>query len=120
MGIDPLRRGLPCWPSGNNDIDDLIQKCQMETIHPSKIVEWIPYNSLQNIKYLTKGGCSEIYTAVWIDGCYYEWDIKEQELKRFGSQYVILKKLENVESANQNWLEEVCNLKNLIIINSKF
>ena len=25
-------------------------------------------------------------------------------------QFVVLKRLENVESANQNWLEEVCNL----------
>ena len=32
---------------------------------------------LQNIKYLAKGGCSEIYTADWIDGCYEEWDSKE-------------------------------------------
>ncbi|PKK66195.1 hypothetical protein RhiirC2_785099 [Rhizophagus irregularis] len=31
---------------------------------PSKIVEWIPYSNLENIKYLTKGGFSEIYTAI--------------------------------------------------------
>jgi hypothetical protein len=48
---------------------------------PDKAVEWIPYNKLQNIEYLTRGGCSEIYTADWIGGCYYEWDSKEQELK---------------------------------------
>ena len=40
----------------------------MESFMPSKIVEWIPYNNLQNIEYLTKGGFSEIYTADWIDG----------------------------------------------------
>ena len=72
-----LKANFSDWTSGNNDIDDLIQKCQMETIHPEKIVEWIPYNSLQNVKYLTKGGCSEIYTAYWIDGHYEEWDSKE-------------------------------------------
>src|SRR5213080_2344457 len=77
---------------------------------PKFIVEWIPYNNLQNIKYLTKGGCSEIYTADWIDGRYYEWDSKEKQLKREWKglvQYVALKKLENVESANRSWLEEV-------------
>ena len=52
----------------DDEIDNLIQKCQMESILPYKIIEWIPYNNLQNIKYLTKGGCSEIYTADWIDG----------------------------------------------------
>ncbi|EXX62635.1 polo kinase CDC5 [Rhizophagus irregularis DAOM 197198w] len=73
---------------------------------PNLIVEWIPYNNLQNIKYLTKGGSSEIYTAVWIGGCYEEWDLKEKQLKRYGSMIVVLKKLENVESANKSWFDE--------------
>ena len=82
----------------------------MNTLAPYKIIEWIPYNNFKNIKYLTKGGCSEIYTADWIDGSYDEWDSKEKRLKRFGGQQVVLKRLENVENANRNWLEEVCNL----------
>src|SRR3954451_13012606 len=55
-----LKANFSNWTSGNDDIDNLIQKCQMETIIPESIVEWIPNNNLQNIKYLTKGGCSEI------------------------------------------------------------
>ena len=98
-----LRENFSNWTSGNNDIDNLIQKCQIETL------EWIPYNNLKNIKYLTKGGCSEIYTAIWINGRYDEWDSKEQQLIRLGKDSVILKGLENVESANQSWFEEVCN-----------
>ena len=104
-----LKAKFSNWTSGNNDIDNLIQKCQMETLSPEKIIEWIPYNNLQNIKYLTKGGCSEIYTADWVNGRYEEWDSKNQQLKRFGGQAIILKKLENVESANRSWFEEVCN-----------
>ena len=74
-----------------------------------------PYDNLQNIEYLTKGGYSEIYTAGWIDGRYEEWDSNKQQLIRFGKrQAVILKGLENVESANKSWFEEVCNLKYLI------
>ncbi|POG74125.1 kinase-like domain-containing protein [Rhizophagus irregularis DAOM 181602=DAOM 197198] len=102
-----LKANFSNWTSGNNDIDNLIQKCQIETLRPDKIIEWIPYNNLQNIEYLTKGGFSEIYTADWIDGGYEEWDSKEQKLIRFGRQNVILKGLENVESANQRWFEEV-------------
>src|ERR1043166_1724802 len=105
-----LKANFSNWTSGNDDIDSLIQKCQSETFIPNVIIEWIPYNNLQNIKYLTKGGCSEIYTAVWTDGSYEEWDSKEQQLTRFGKQKVILKKLENVENVNQRWFEEVCNL----------
>ncbi|GBB99812.1 hypothetical protein RclHR1_03640008 [Rhizophagus clarus] len=101
-----LKANFSNWTSGNNDIDNLIQKCQSETLLPEMIIEWIPYNNLQNIKYLTKGGFSNIYAAVWIDGHYIEWDFKEQKLIRFGEQKVVLKGLENVESANQRWFEE--------------
>ena len=97
--------------SENKDIDNLIRNCQMEAYAPYKIVEWIPYNNLRNVQSLTKGGCSKIYTADWIDGPFIEWDNQEQRLKRSGMQEVILKKLENVESANQRWFEEVCNNK---------
>ena len=106
-----LKANFSNWTSGNDNIDNLIQKCQMETLAPDMVVEWIPYNKLQNVKYLTKGGFSEIYTAIWIDGGYEEWDPKEQQLIRTGSINVVLKRLENVENANQHWLEEVCNLK---------
>ncbi|CAB4430728.1 unnamed protein product [Rhizophagus irregularis] len=101
-----LKSKFSNWTSGNNDIDNLIQQCQMETLEPSRIVEWIPYDKLQDIEYLTKGGCSEIYTAYRIDGHYDEWDSKEKQLKRYGGHNVVLKKLENVESANKSWFEE--------------
>ncbi|GES79177.1 kinase-like domain-containing protein [Rhizophagus clarus] len=110
------------WTSGNSDIDDLIRNCQSETLMPNKIIEWIPYSNLKNIKYLTRGGFSKIYIAGWIGGCYEEWNSKTQQLeraKRPGIQNfvgkVVLKELENVENANQKWLEEanshliVCN-----------
>jgi hypothetical protein len=111
-----LKANFSNWTSGNNDIDNLIQKCQMDTLVPNYIVEWIPYNNFESIRYLTKGGFSEIYTATWTNGCYYEWDSKKQHLIRIGSHYVILKNLGNVESASQNWFEEVCNLKILLLI----
>ncbi|CAB4418065.1 unnamed protein product [Rhizophagus irregularis] len=101
-----LKEKFSNWTSGNVIIDNLIQECQMKTISPSLIPEWIPYNNLQNIEYLTKGGFSEIYTAVWIDGYFIEWDSERQQLIRFGGQFVILKRLENVENANQSWIEE--------------
>ncbi|POG61721.1 kinase-like domain-containing protein [Rhizophagus irregularis DAOM 181602=DAOM 197198] len=101
-----LKAKFSNWTSGNVIINNLIQECQMKTIYPKLIPEWIPYNKLQNIKYLTKGGFSEIYTAVWIDGNFIEWDSERQQLKRFGKHIVVLKKLENVENANQSWIEE--------------
>ncbi|RIA81650.1 kinase-like domain-containing protein, partial [Glomus cerebriforme] len=51
-------------------------------------------------------GCSEIYTADWIGGQYYEWNSEQQQLERYGTLVVILKRLENVKSANRSWFEE--------------
>ncbi len=106
-----LKTKFSICKSGNDDIDDLIQNCQMGTISPDKIIEWIPYNHLENIKYLTEGGCSKIFSADWISGRYDKWDVKEKQLKRGGTCKVILKNLENVKSANRNWYEEVSYFK---------
>jgi hypothetical protein len=102
-----LKDNFLYWTSGNEDIDNLIRKCQMESYAPNRVLEWIPYNNLQNIEYLTKGGYSEIYTADWINGEYFQWNDQEQQLKRFGNQKVILKRLENDESTNRSWFDEV-------------
>jgi hypothetical protein len=32
--------------AGNNDIDELIKKCQMDSISPNKIIERIQHNTL--------------------------------------------------------------------------
>ncbi|POG61691.1 hypothetical protein GLOIN_2v1846913, partial [Rhizophagus irregularis DAOM 181602=DAOM 197198] len=101
-----LKTKFSSWKSGNNDIDNLIQKCQSETLMPNSVIEWIPYNNLQNIEYLAKGGFAKIYTATWIDGKYKEWDSENQQLQRFENFDVILKELENIENASQNWFEE--------------
>jgi hypothetical protein len=106
-----LKEKLSNWTSGNDDIDNLIQKCQSETLMPSKVIEWIPYNNLRNIKYLTRGGFSEIYTAIWIDGGYEVWDSENKQLKRTGAHTVVLKRLETVEKASQSWFEEVGNFE---------
>src|SRR5256885_1136313 len=79
----------------------------MEALHPYKIIKWIPYNNFQDIKYITKGGWSEIDSAKWTDGRYDEWNSIEKQLKRFGSHEVVLKNLKNVESANRIWFDEV-------------
>jgi hypothetical protein len=104
---DYLKADFPNWSSGNDNIDILIRKCQGETFFPILVVEWIPYNNLENVRYLTSGGCSEIYVAEWTEGRYIKWDIKEKKLVRSGPHKVILKKLENIESANRSWFEEV-------------
>ncbi|RIA86970.1 kinase-like domain-containing protein [Glomus cerebriforme] len=112
-----LKDNFSNWTSGNNDIDDLIKNCQMNSLTPHMIVEWIPYYNLQNIKYFTRGGYSEIYIADWIDGGYSNWDSEQQQLKRFGTHEVILKRLENINNVNRSWFEEA---KSHLTISSKW
>jgi hypothetical protein len=102
-----LENDFSNWSSKNDKIDNLIRKCQLQSLAPNRIVEWIPYDRLKKVKYFTKGGCSEIYKANWIDGYYNEWDAKEKRLTRAGTHKVILKALKNVESANESWFNEV-------------
>ncbi len=44
-----LKTNFSNWTSKNDKIDNLIQECQIETLGPDYIVEWIPYNNLQKI-----------------------------------------------------------------------
>ena len=38
-----LQAEFSSWTSENDKIDNLIQKCQIETLGPNGIVEWIPF-----------------------------------------------------------------------------
>ncbi|POG66868.1 hypothetical protein GLOIN_2v1653488, partial [Rhizophagus irregularis DAOM 181602=DAOM 197198] len=102
-----LKSNFLNWTSENDIIDKIIQKCQMEIVSPEYVTEWIPYNNLQNIKYLTRGGYSEIYIADWIGGKYIEWDSEQQLLKRDRTHKVVLKRLDNIEDTNKSWYDEV-------------
>jgi hypothetical protein len=73
-----LKAKFSNWTSGNNDIDNLIQQCQIETFSPYMVVEWIPYNNLRNVEYLTIGGYSDFYTAIWVDGYYDNWNSEKK------------------------------------------
>ncbi|GES73058.1 kinase-like domain-containing protein [Rhizophagus clarus] len=112
-----LKNDFSNWTSENNYVDDLIQRCQLESLRPDQIIEWIPYDNLQNIEYITKGGCSKVYLADWIDGRYCIWDPKEKQLKRFGMHKVILKRLKDINNANKNWFEEA---KSHLAIGNKY
>ncbi|RHZ57521.1 hypothetical protein Glove_386g42 [Diversispora epigaea] len=102
-----LENNFGNWTSGNNEIDKLIQKCQQTTVQPNNVIEWISYDQFENVKYLAEGGCATIYTATWKDGCYYKWSSERQILERFGRQKIVLKRLNNSNSKNVDWFQEV-------------
>ncbi|CAB4422069.1 unnamed protein product [Rhizophagus irregularis] len=109
----------PIWISGNEKIDDFIQKRQLEINKYEDIVfEWIPYNQFDKIKETGNNGTVSLYSAVWMDGpLYYEWNENfygyygYSELKdlceRDSYKKVALKCLHNSQSSIDSLLNEV-------------
>ncbi|RIA89371.1 kinase-like domain-containing protein [Glomus cerebriforme] len=54
---------------GNEEIDDLIQEMQLKIdSHYDTVLEWIPYNQINDIKQISKDWFVTIYSAIWKDG----------------------------------------------------
>jgi hypothetical protein len=63
----PCYKIKTCKLSGNKVIDDFI-KSILSSCHLKAILEFIPYDRFENIKFVAEGGFSKIYKATWIDG----------------------------------------------------
>ncbi|RHZ44949.1 hypothetical protein Glove_707g69 [Diversispora epigaea] len=97
------------WTSGNEKIDKSIQDAQLTASESKKAIEWIPYNGFKDIKEIAKDGFGTIYYAKWIDGYITGWDIEKKQWKRYGKFEVVLKKFDNFENSNEEFLNELEN-----------
>ena len=97
------------WSSGNEIVDNFIQKCQMMSSLPTQIIEWIPYNQFKDVKKLTEGGFSTIYTATWTKGNIIDYNEKKKEFSYLGAFKVVLKCLNNSSDIGKGFFEEVGN-----------
>jgi hypothetical protein len=97
------------WTSGNNDIDKFIQSTQLSAHYDVKeVLEWIPYNRFNNIKYISEGKFNVMYRANWIDGYISYWSINNQNWKREKpNMFVILKILNNPASITSEFINKV-------------
>jgi serine/threonine protein kinase len=91
------------WSSENKEIDELIQNCQKNFLKPDFIVEWIPYNKLEDIQYMTPGRFNKV-KALWTEGKFVNWDYERQELKRFGPHFIAVK---YINMNKEQWLQEI-------------
>ncbi|CAG8831415.1 29264_t:CDS:2, partial [Gigaspora margarita] len=55
------------WTSGNLQIDKFIRDAQCSSTYV-KYPEWIPYDSLSEIKFINRGGFGVVYSAKWNKG----------------------------------------------------
>ncbi|RHZ43233.1 hypothetical protein Glove_819000g2 [Diversispora epigaea] len=97
------------WTSGNLEIDKFIQQIQQKAEKYGEVIEWIPFDRLENVEYLARGGFSIVYKAKWIDGYIVSWDNNKKSWKRRSeNNYVCLKNLDN--STNEGvFLKEIKN-----------
>ena len=102
-----LKEKFKNWTSGNKDIDEFIQHSQLNAVHRTKCLEWIPFENFQDVKYVTRGGFGKIYSAEWPEGCIYSWDIENQNWVRNSGIKVALKSLDNSSDISTDFLNEV-------------
>ncbi|RHZ78063.1 hypothetical protein Glove_168g168 [Diversispora epigaea] len=96
------------WTSEDREIDEFIQQIQLNANKHQEIIEWIPFDKLENITYLAKGGFGTTYKARWLDGPIYSWDHEVEDWKRFSERDVCLKSLDNFTNKNY-FLQEIKN-----------
>ncbi|GET65570.1 kinase-like domain-containing protein [Rhizophagus irregularis DAOM 181602=DAOM 197198] len=96
------------WTCGNKVIDEFIQQSQLNAVHYTKCLEWIPLKKFQNITYIAEGGFGKIYSAEWPEGHITYWDIENQKWFRFKhfDKYV-LKSLNNSSNICSDFLNEI-------------
>ncbi|GBC06428.1 hypothetical protein RclHR1_06820007 [Rhizophagus clarus] len=102
-----FRENFKNWTSGNKDIDELIQYSQLNSLHYTKCLEWIPFEHFKKVTYITSGGFGKIYSAEWPEGFLGCWNIEKQKWYRYTDCKVALKSLDNSSIINTDFLNEI-------------
>ncbi|CAG8532676.1 20070_t:CDS:2, partial [Gigaspora margarita] len=95
------------WTSGNQQIDEIIKETQMNSKFAIDFVEWIPYEQLEQIEEINRGGFGTIYSAVWKQGPL------SMNANRFRRTKAILRRTKNIQVAlkggiSTEYLKELC------------
>jgi hypothetical protein len=102
--INQLKNNFTNWTSGNERIDNFIQKAQLKiNEYNNTVFEWIPYNEFIDIKEMEN---SKITSAIWKDGPLY-YSIKRRKYERKLNEIVFLKYSCNSQNIINTFLNEV-------------
>ncbi|GET53722.1 kinase-like domain-containing protein [Rhizophagus irregularis DAOM 181602=DAOM 197198] len=90
----------------NLPTNDFIQQMQLKINYYYDIIfEWIPYDQLDDIEEIGKGGFATVYSAIWEDGPLY-YDDDNKEWSREKNKKVALKCLNSSRNINERFLNE--------------
>src|SRR5256885_1222882 len=68
---------FPSWSSGNEAIDEVIRKTQLEASHYEAPIEWIPHHQFTDITFVAEGGFGKVHKAIWLKGPILCWDLEQ-------------------------------------------
>nr|CAG8454979.1 11959_t:CDS:2 [Entrophospora candida] len=106
---------FPNWSSGNQIIDNFIQGIQLSATEWEHYLEWIPYEKLVDVHYLTKGGFGKVYSAVWPEGPKVRDEYNVEFFCREENHPVALKTISHLGPTVEGFFSEINNF-----IDSKF
>ena len=99
--INHLKKNFTTWTSGNKQIDDFIQRRQLEINYNNALFEWIPYNQFSNVKKINKSDSVTVYFAMWKRGpLYYDYHGKMTWMRK-SDERVVLKCSYNLQSIDK-------------------
>jgi hypothetical protein len=93
--------------SGNKVVDDFIRYTLINGDKSETVMEFVPYNKFNDVKFIAEGGFSKIYNATWDDGPITNWNDEKQKYDRHGKITIALKELYNSKNINSKELNEV-------------
>ncbi|CAG8816324.1 7516_t:CDS:2, partial [Dentiscutata erythropus] len=94
------------WSTGNDKLDQLIQKTHIKSKNAFELLEWIPYSSLKDINRIAQGGFATDYSAIWPDGPMQRFDLNKRQWSRAGVTKVVFKEFYNSKDSSFQFLEE--------------
>ncbi|PKC13399.1 hypothetical protein RhiirA5_459460 [Rhizophagus irregularis] len=102
-----LKDNFRNWTSGNSKIDELIKCTQLSAKENMDYLEWIDFDQFDLIENINKRGAfSSIYSAVWMEGPKWNLDEEAELWTRTGPIKVILKRLDNSQNIDQEYVNQ--------------
>ncbi|GBC43328.2 kinase-like domain-containing protein [Rhizophagus irregularis DAOM 181602=DAOM 197198] len=106
--ISNLKGKFYSWTSGNSMIDEFIQYTQLNANDSTDYLEWIDFNQFDLVENTNKrGASSSIYSAIWMEGPSWNLDEEAEVWTRNGPIKVILKRLDNSQNINQEFVNQL-------------
>ncbi|GBC27602.2 uncharacterized protein OCT59_013325 [Rhizophagus irregularis] len=97
------------WTSGSEVVDEVIQQSQCNAVHYEKCLEWVPFESIKDVIYVTMSNGHKLYKAYLSEGKIEYWDIENQKWGRSNKTKIAFKAIDDSYFKNTDSLNMVKN-----------